>query len=78
MSSGVLYCVPGTSLKLDRSWYFEYAKLLPKTKTFLTSALLYKKHSKPVLFYFRCYLDIMKHYKFPKEMPNNVNWMIIL
>lgn len=34
-------CVSGTSLKSGHPWYFGCAELLPKTKCFLTSALLY-------------------------------------
>lgn len=34
-------CIPGTSLKFGHSWDFGCAELLPKTKCFLTSVLLY-------------------------------------
>ena len=89
MSPGTLHGVLGPSLKFGYSWYFTCAQLLPKTKYFLTSvysqklqplnkSLLHGKHRRPVFFYFRCYLNTMMHYKFPKGTPNNVNWMVIL
>lgn len=47
-----LWC-PRTSLKSGHSWYFGCAELLPKTKCFLTSALLLyiKKKKTPSLYY---------------------------